>query len=148
MVTGADVWQINAQESIAYNYSRYNYNVRQLFTGDDPFAASDHNPEVVGTTLPSPAGWNASSTYRAGDEVYYGGSTWQALWRTKGDKPGSATGPWEQMLETPDGTAIWTASRVFHAGDIVLYQGVKYEAQHYTRNQAPGQKNGAWKQIG
>jgi predicted extracellular nuclease len=51
MVTGADVWQINAQESVAYAYSRYDSNVRQLFDASAPFAASDHNPVVVGLTL-------------------------------------------------------------------------------------------------
>jgi predicted extracellular nuclease len=53
MVSGADVWQINAQEAIAYAYSRYNYNATQLFDGADPFAASDHDPVVVGLKLPS-----------------------------------------------------------------------------------------------
>ena len=48
MVTGADVWDINAAESVGYQYSRFNYNVTQLFDGDLPFAASDHNPEIVG----------------------------------------------------------------------------------------------------
>lgn len=47
-VTGADIWEINADESIAYQYSRHNYNVTQFFDADDPFAASDHNPELVG----------------------------------------------------------------------------------------------------
>lgn len=48
MVTGATVWQINAQESVGYAYSRYNYNVTQLFDATDPFAASDHDPVIVG----------------------------------------------------------------------------------------------------
>jgi len=48
LATGADVWQINAQESVAYAYSRYNYNATLLFNGTDPFAASDHDPVVVG----------------------------------------------------------------------------------------------------
>lgn len=47
-VTGADIWEINANESIAYQYSRHNYNVTQFFDAGDPFAASDHNPELVG----------------------------------------------------------------------------------------------------
>ena len=47
-VTGVDVWDINAGESVAYQYSRRNYNVTQFFDAGDPFAASDHNPEVVG----------------------------------------------------------------------------------------------------
>ncbi|MBM9506177.1 ExeM/NucH family extracellular endonuclease [Actinacidiphila acididurans] len=48
MVTGATVWQINAQESVGFAYSRYNYNATQLFNAGDPFAASDHDPVVVG----------------------------------------------------------------------------------------------------
>lgn len=147
MVTGADVWQINAQESVAYNYSRYNYNVRQLFTGTDPFAASDHNPEVVGLTLPSPAAWSATATYNAGVEVYYDGSTWRSLWRTTGDRPGAVTGPWQQILETPDGTAVWTPSRVFDAGDTVSFEGKIYQALSYTRNQEPGSVNGPWQEM-
>jgi 5'-nucleotidase len=51
MVEGADIWDINAAESVAYQYSRYNYNVRQLFDAGNPFAASDHNPEIVGINL-------------------------------------------------------------------------------------------------
>lgn len=47
MVTGAGVWDINADESIAMQYSRRNYNVIDFHTGD-PFASSDHDPIVVG----------------------------------------------------------------------------------------------------
>ncbi|WP_183098849.1 ExeM/NucH family extracellular endonuclease [Nocardioides pelophilus] len=52
MVTGADIWEINANESIAYQYSRYNYNATIFFDAGDPFATSDHNPEIVGLDLP------------------------------------------------------------------------------------------------
>jgi 5'-nucleotidase len=52
MVKGATVWQINAQESVGFAYSRYNYNTTQLFNADDPFAASDHDPVVVGINPP------------------------------------------------------------------------------------------------
>ncbi|ACZ32093.1 5'-Nucleotidase domain protein [Xylanimonas cellulosilytica DSM 15894] len=47
--TGADVWEINADESIALQYSRYNYH-GTLFHAPDQFASSDHNPVVVGLT--------------------------------------------------------------------------------------------------
>ena len=47
-VTGVDVWDINAGESVAYQYSRRNYNATQFFNAGEPFAASDHNPEVIG----------------------------------------------------------------------------------------------------
>lgn len=48
LVTGADVWEINADESVAFQYSRHNYNVTDFVQPDSPFAASDHNPEIVG----------------------------------------------------------------------------------------------------
>jgi 5'-nucleotidase len=51
LVTGADIWEINANESVAYQYSRYNYNVTNLYVANQ-FAASDHNPEIVGIAVP------------------------------------------------------------------------------------------------
>ena len=55
MVTGADIWEINANESPAYQYSRFNYNVTNFYAAT-PYAASDHNPEIVGIdTGPSAA---------------------------------------------------------------------------------------------
>ncbi|MCW2853578.1 MAG: 5-Nucleotidase domain protein [Nocardioides sp.] len=51
MVTGADQWEINANEPIAYQYSRFNYNPTRFFNGNDPFAASDHNPKLVGLNV-------------------------------------------------------------------------------------------------
>ncbi|WP_119698193.1 ExeM/NucH family extracellular endonuclease [Microbacterium halotolerans] len=47
MVTGVDVWQINAQEQIGFEYSRYNYNATLLYD-ESVFRASDHNPILVG----------------------------------------------------------------------------------------------------
>ncbi|QFG69045.1 ExeM/NucH family extracellular endonuclease [Ornithinimicrobium pratense] len=47
LVTGAAVWDINGDESIAFQYSRRNYNVVD-FHADDPFASSDHDPMLVG----------------------------------------------------------------------------------------------------
>jgi len=50
-VTGRDVWQINAEESVAFEYSRYNYNATLLYQPNE-FRASDHNPELVGLSAP------------------------------------------------------------------------------------------------
>ncbi|GAA3254296.1 ExeM/NucH family extracellular endonuclease [Dactylosporangium siamense] len=150
LVTGADVWQINAQEAIAYSYSRYNYNATLLFNGSDPFAASDHDPVVVGLNPPvTPAfpAWSASKVYLNGDKVTYQGSVWQASWWTQNQTPGDPYGPWQQISTAPDGTAIWTASRIFVTGDVVLYQGKKYEAKWWTRNQPPGDQWGPWKLL-
>ncbi|GAA4824319.1 ExeM/NucH family extracellular endonuclease [Nocardioides caeni] len=52
LVTGADIWEINANEAISYQYSRYNYNVTNFWEPTLPFGTSDHNPEVVGLDLP------------------------------------------------------------------------------------------------
>ena len=49
-VTGQTIWNINATESVAYEYSRYNYNVAQLFSPDQ-FRSSDHDPVLVGMQL-------------------------------------------------------------------------------------------------
>jgi predicted extracellular nuclease len=51
LVTGRDVWQINAEESVGFEYSRYNYNATLLYQ-DNQFRASDHNPELVGLDVP------------------------------------------------------------------------------------------------
>ncbi|HEU5455850.1 MAG TPA: hypothetical protein VFU85_09215, partial [Nocardioides sp.] len=47
MVTGEDVWSINANESVYYEYSRFNSNVTNLYA-QNPFRSSDHNPEIIG----------------------------------------------------------------------------------------------------
>ncbi|MFC0247720.1 ExeM/NucH family extracellular endonuclease [Citricoccus parietis] len=49
-VTGTDIWMINANESVALEYSRYNYTPEQLFTADQ-WRSSDHNPILVGVQL-------------------------------------------------------------------------------------------------
>ena len=50
LVTGADVWTINAYESVALEYSRYNSNITPLYA-PDPYRSSDHNPEIVGVNF-------------------------------------------------------------------------------------------------
>ncbi len=45
--TGGDIWQINSGESLALEYSRYNYH-GALFHVADPFRSSDHDPVKVG----------------------------------------------------------------------------------------------------
>lgn len=50
-VRDADVWQINSVESVAYEYSRFNYNATSFYAAD-PFRASDHDPLLVGFDNP------------------------------------------------------------------------------------------------
>ena len=55
MVSGAAVWDINGDESIAFQYSRRNYNIVD-YHQDDQFASSDHDPVLVGLSTGTPGG--------------------------------------------------------------------------------------------
>ena len=46
---GADIWNINSGESVALEYSRYNYH-GTLFHAPDAYRSSDHDPVIVGLT--------------------------------------------------------------------------------------------------
>ncbi len=50
LVTGVDIWNINAFEPVANEYSRYNYNASILYD-ETPFRSSDHDPAIVGLDL-------------------------------------------------------------------------------------------------
>ncbi|GAB3945602.1 ExeM/NucH family extracellular endonuclease [Corynebacterium tapiri] len=50
LVADARVWNINADESIAFEYSRRNYNAVDVYD-DSPFRSSDHDPIKVGLNL-------------------------------------------------------------------------------------------------
>jgi 5'-nucleotidase len=50
LVTGTDIWNINAYEPVANEYSRYNYNASILYD-ETPFRSSDHDPVLVGLDL-------------------------------------------------------------------------------------------------
>ncbi|MCI7455863.1 ExeM/NucH family extracellular endonuclease [Actinomyces urogenitalis] len=50
MVVGAKVWDVNADESVAYEYSRAGYNVAELYAAD-AYRSSDHDPVKVGLRL-------------------------------------------------------------------------------------------------
>ena len=64
LVTGVDVWSINSGESVAFEYSRFNYNATDFYA-PDPYRASDHDPEVVGLDLPEVASPAAASRVTA-----------------------------------------------------------------------------------
>lgn len=51
LVTGADIWGINAVEPVALEYSRHNYNATNFYR-PDVYRASDHDPILVGLDLP------------------------------------------------------------------------------------------------
>lgn len=157
-VSGSTVWDINADEPIALEYSRYNYNVTDLYTADQ-YRASDHDPVLVGLELPSgppaAARWEADATYRAGDTVSYDGATFEAQWYSRNQEPGANPySAWAEQgepvacaaLETT--AAAWTPSEVYTGGETVVHGGQAFTAQWYSRNQEPGQRHGPWELAG
>lgn len=53
LVSGTDIWNINSAESIALEYSRFNYNLTNFYDAS-PYRSSDHDPVLVGYSPPSP----------------------------------------------------------------------------------------------
>ncbi|EDN79847.1 ExeM/NucH family extracellular endonuclease [Schaalia dentiphila] len=51
LLAGVTSWAINAQESIAFEYSRAGMNAHLAVEADNPYRSSDHNPEIIGLTL-------------------------------------------------------------------------------------------------
>ncbi len=52
-VKDAHVWNINSVESVAYEYSRFNYNVTDFYA-PNAYRSSDHDPTLVGFSIPAP----------------------------------------------------------------------------------------------
>ncbi|WP_221585719.1 ExeM/NucH family extracellular endonuclease [Microbacterium sp. G2-8] len=155
LVTGVDVWQINAQEQVGYEYSRYNYNATLLYD-ESVFRASDHNPILVGIEAPETeqpaAEWTRGDVYTDGDIVSHKGATYVAQWWTT-EKPG--TTPWGSWMEQGEivaceqgDIASWTRSQVYEGGEHVTRGGEVFEAQWWTRNQNPAGKHGPWESLG
>ena len=59
-VTGAHVWNINSVESVAYEYSRTNYNATDFYA-PGPYRSSDHDPLLVGFDVPVPPAATATT---------------------------------------------------------------------------------------
>lgn len=51
LVAGATSWAVNAQESIAFEYSRAGMNAHLAVEAEGPYRSSDHNPEIIGLRL-------------------------------------------------------------------------------------------------
>lgn len=152
-VTGTDIWNINAYEPVANEYSRYNGNATILYD-TTPFRSSDHDPLLVGLDLtadgPTEPAWERGVVYTAGDRVSHDGRVFGALWWTRGDTPGSSPwGAWAetgQPVETDGGTyPAWTSSQVYVGGETVVHDGEVWRARWWTRNQEPGATpDGPW----
>ena len=51
LLAGVTSWAVNAQDSIAFEYSRAGMNAHLSVEADNPYRSSDHNPEIIGLTL-------------------------------------------------------------------------------------------------
>jgi len=155
--TGADIWEINAEESIALEYSRYDYH-GTLFYAPDPYRSSDHDPVVVGLergeVAPEEPAWDAGAVYLAGDRVSFQGAVYEAQWWTSGEVPGSTPwGAWAEVgapVSCPAGPAsAWTETWTYTGGEIVAHDGHRWSAQWWTRGQEPGASPwGPWADLG
>ena len=154
-VTGVDIWNINAYEPVANEYSRYNYNATILYD-ESPYRSSDHDPILVGLALaddgPALPAWDAGTVYTAGDRVEHDGAVFEAQWWTRGQVPGASPwGAWAEVgaaVTTPAGTApAWTPSGIYTGGETVAHDGELWRARWWTRNQEPGDPYGPWEQT-
>jgi chitodextrinase len=115
-------------------------------------AAAHRLSAAIDALVPYPT-WNASTVYKAGAVVLYGGNAFTAQWYTKNEVPGASPwSSWEQIGE-PVATsfgpvAAWTPSWVYDRGDKVAYNGHVWQAQWWSRNEQPGLANGPWKDLG
>jgi len=156
-VSGVDVWQINAQEQVGFEYSRYNYNTTLLYD-DSVFRASDHNPIIVGVSSaddehpPAAEEWQHGRAYDSGDVVSFDGVDYLAQWWTT-EQPG--TSPWGSWMEQGEPRVCeegpvneWTDSQIYTGGEHVVFDGEVFAAKWWTRNQAPSTPWGPWEPLG
>jgi predicted extracellular nuclease len=121
LVTGQDIWEINANESSYNQYSRYNYNATILYD-EGPFSASDHNPEIIGIDAPDaePVETSVSAT---GGPVSFG-TDWTAHVTVS---PSAATG----TVEVLDGTtSLGTATLTGGSADVTISGTALQQGDH------------------
>ncbi|GAA1146204.1 ExeM/NucH family extracellular endonuclease [Nesterenkonia lutea] len=174
-VAQTQIWNINAVEPLALEYSRYN-SVGTLLHAPDQWRSSDHDPILADLALseagtpgdsdededgdddggeepPSDEAWDAAAVYTNGDTVTYEGGVYTALWYSQNQVPGAS--PWSAWSEvgTPaecgDATLPqWAPSSQFDGGETIVHEGVSYSAKWHTRNQEPGDPYGPWEETG
>lgn len=176
-VAQTEIWNINAVEPLALEYSRYN-SVGTLLHTPDQWRSSDHDPILADLTLsgsaapgdgdegdgdgegdggsgetPEHQAWDSGAVYTGGDTVSYEGGVYRALWYTQNQLPGAS--PWSAWSQVGTPTACgdetlpqWARSSQFDGGETIVHEGVSYTAKWYTRNQEPGDRYGPWEQSG
>ncbi len=120
MVTGADIWNINSVEPIAFQYSRHNYNVTDFYR-PDPYSSSDHDPEIIGLDAEDPP---VPSTLAASSEGWRYGT--EGLVEVQ-VVPTTATGP---VTVSHDGTELGTAQVTAGAATVTVDGSVLEPGRH------------------
>jgi len=116
-VKDAHVWNINSVESVAYEYSRHNYNATDFYA-PNAYRSSDHDPTLVGFTLPSPPKSTATTATTAPREPgVRSRATVTATVRADGGTP--VTGG---AVEVWDGATLLGTGRVADATADVAVQ--------------------------
>jgi uncharacterized repeat protein (TIGR02543 family) len=124
--------------------------------GEKPGRSSTGSWAEVGAPTVTPTGtvsaWTSSWIYLGGEKVVADGKVYVAAWYSRGEKPGSPSGSWEEQgapVVTARGTyASWTASWIYSGGETVASGGHLWKAKYYSRNSAPSARNGAWQDLG
>ncbi len=113
LVTGADVWSINSGESVAFEYSRHNYNVTDFYE-PNVYRASDHDPEIVGITIPvKPVDRSTTVAATAPDMAYGTDGTVTATVTSDGPATGAV-----EVLES--GKVLGSADLVDGVADVTV----------------------------
>src|SRR5690606_30308446 len=71
-VTGADTWNINAGLAVALNWTRWNNYGEILWEDATPYAASDHDPVVVGFSAGESTGPEVETVQILGTNDFHG----------------------------------------------------------------------------
>ncbi|WP_125774688.1 endo-1,4-beta-xylanase [Antribacter gilvus] len=106
---------------------------------------------LVGPAVPA---WDASTVYRAGEQVQYEGAIFEALWWTRNQVPGTPWGPWaevgDEVVCTSGTHAEWTSTWIYEKGDTAVHDGHVWTAKWHSRTQEPGasSKGSPWKDLG
>ncbi|GAA1104311.1 ExeM/NucH family extracellular endonuclease [Nesterenkonia jeotgali] len=174
-VVQTEIWNINAVEPLALEYSRYN-SVGTLLHTPDQWRSSDHDPILADLALSGPAApgdggdgddegdgdtgetpehpaWDSAAVYTNGDIVSHEGGVYRALWYTQNQTPGAT--PWSAWSQIGAPTMCggeslpqWAPSSQFDGGETIVHEGLSYTAKWYTRNQEPGNQYGPWEAAG
>ncbi|MGM7666324.1 ExeM/NucH family extracellular endonuclease [Microbacterium sp. A93] len=139
-VTGTDLWMINANESVALEYSRYNYTPEQLYTADQ-WRSSDHNPILVGIQLDAGEPTDPTDPEPVKDfsdnqpgSVYYAPVRWM---QTEGVTNGYADGTYRKGREITRGESVAFLQRYLapdYTADpaVAIFPDVPVGAPHFT----------------